>query len=292
MSRCDHCILLRVETHDLRFRGRAVGASTDSCSPTTAPAWRVTGPPARSAVRTSHRIRGLHGWERLWTPRRRRGRRPRKRVAHVATSVLASGVLLGVIFLVVYGVALRDSACGGAPLPVGKRAYTSARARVSRNPRPKRSFRGRFPTFPRNDRTLDRSDGAQSLIAGGGVAALEAAFALRSLAADRVSVATRSEPHFWYRPLAVAEPFQLERCSTSSCRRWQPRRARPSRQGSSSRSTGLATSRTRRRKAPFRTTCFYRLRRRTETRCRGCDHVPRACGCGGDRAATRRDRAR
>jgi sulfide:quinone oxidoreductase len=48
------------------------------------------------------------------------------------------------------------------------------------------------------------------LIAGGGVAALEAALALRDLAEDRVSVEILApEPHFWYRPLAVAAPFQL-----------------------------------------------------------------------------------
>jgi sulfide:quinone oxidoreductase len=48
------------------------------------------------------------------------------------------------------------------------------------------------------------------LIAGGGVAALEAALALRALAEDRVSVELFApEPHFWYRPLAVAEPFEL-----------------------------------------------------------------------------------
>jgi sulfide:quinone oxidoreductase len=48
------------------------------------------------------------------------------------------------------------------------------------------------------------------LIAGGGVAALEAALALRDLAEDRVSVELLApEPHFWYRPLAVAAPFQL-----------------------------------------------------------------------------------
>jgi len=48
------------------------------------------------------------------------------------------------------------------------------------------------------------------LIAGGGVAALEAALALRALAEDRVSVELLApEPHFWYRPLAVAEPFGL-----------------------------------------------------------------------------------
>jgi sulfide:quinone oxidoreductase len=48
------------------------------------------------------------------------------------------------------------------------------------------------------------------LIAGGGVAALEAALALRALAQDRVSVELLApEPQFWYRPLAVAEPFGL-----------------------------------------------------------------------------------
>src|SRR5215207_5615165 len=48
------------------------------------------------------------------------------------------------------------------------------------------------------------------LIAGGGVAALETALALRALAEERVSVELLgSEPHFWYRPLSVAEPFAL-----------------------------------------------------------------------------------
>jgi sulfide:quinone oxidoreductase len=46
------------------------------------------------------------------------------------------------------------------------------------------------------------------VIAGGGVAALEAALALRALAEERVRVElVAPEPHFWYRPLAVAEPF-------------------------------------------------------------------------------------
>jgi sulfide:quinone oxidoreductase len=48
------------------------------------------------------------------------------------------------------------------------------------------------------------------LIAGGGVAALEAALALRALAQHRVAVELLApEPAFWYRPLAVAEPFGL-----------------------------------------------------------------------------------
>lgn len=46
------------------------------------------------------------------------------------------------------------------------------------------------------------------VIAGGGVAALEALLALRRLAEGRVSIELLSaEPQFWYRPLAVAEPF-------------------------------------------------------------------------------------
>jgi sulfide:quinone oxidoreductase len=46
------------------------------------------------------------------------------------------------------------------------------------------------------------------LIAGGGVAALEAALALRALAEEQVELELLApEPHFWYRPLAVVEPF-------------------------------------------------------------------------------------
>jgi sulfide:quinone oxidoreductase len=46
------------------------------------------------------------------------------------------------------------------------------------------------------------------LVAGGGVAALEAALALRALAEDRVAVELLApESEFTYRPLAVAEPF-------------------------------------------------------------------------------------
>jgi sulfide:quinone oxidoreductase len=46
------------------------------------------------------------------------------------------------------------------------------------------------------------------LIAGGGVAALEAAFALRELAGDRVAVTLLSDSdEFVYRPLAIGEPF-------------------------------------------------------------------------------------
>ena len=54
------------------------------------------------------------------------------------------------------------------------------------------------------------SDERHVLIAGGGVAALEAALALRAIAEGRVDVELLApEPRFWYRPLAVAEPFAL-----------------------------------------------------------------------------------
>jgi sulfide:quinone oxidoreductase len=47
--------------------------------------------------------------------------------------------------------------------------------------------------------------GLRALIAGGGVAALEAMLALRALAEERVSIELLApEPHSWYRPLAVA----------------------------------------------------------------------------------------
>ena len=59
-------------------------------------------------------------------------------------------------------------------------------------------------------RAMGRSDKSRVLIAGGGVAALEAALALRELAEGLVDVEFLCpEPHFWYRPLAVAAPFRL-----------------------------------------------------------------------------------
>jgi sulfide:quinone oxidoreductase len=48
------------------------------------------------------------------------------------------------------------------------------------------------------------------LIAGGGVAALEAALAFQAHAKEHVDVEiVAPEPRFWYRPVAVAEPFGL-----------------------------------------------------------------------------------
>ena len=54
------------------------------------------------------------------------------------------------------------------------------------------------------------SDKLHVLVAGGGVAALEAMVALRKLAGDLVDVELVSpDPDFFYRPLSVAEPFGL-----------------------------------------------------------------------------------
>jgi sulfide:quinone oxidoreductase len=61
---------------------------------------------------------------------------------------------------------------------------------------------------------MERRSSLGVLIAGSGVAGLEAALALRALAEDLVGVALLApEPQFWYRPLAVAEPFGLGEAS-------------------------------------------------------------------------------
>jgi sulfide:quinone oxidoreductase len=54
--------------------------------------------------------------------------------------------------------------------------------------------------------------GLRVLVAGGGVAGLEVMLALRDLAGDLVDIELVSpEPHFWYRPISVAEPFDPAR---------------------------------------------------------------------------------
>jgi sulfide:quinone oxidoreductase len=56
---------------------------------------------------------------------------------------------------------------------------------------------------------MDARDPFRVVIAGGGVAAVEGLLALRRLAEERVSIELlAAEPQFWYRPLAVAEPFE------------------------------------------------------------------------------------
>ncbi len=54
--------------------------------------------------------------------------------------------------------------------------------------------------------------GLRVLVAGGGVAGLETLLALRALAGDLVDLELlAADPAFWYRPLAVAEPFDAAR---------------------------------------------------------------------------------
>jgi len=58
----------------------------------------------------------------------------------------------------------------------------------------------------------DRSEPFEVVIAGGGVAALEAALALRDLAGERMSITMLvSAPEFVYRPMTVREPFAYGR---------------------------------------------------------------------------------
>jgi sulfide:quinone oxidoreductase len=58
--------------------------------------------------------------------------------------------------------------------------------------------------------TGPKTSALRVLIAGGGVAGLEALLALRQLAEERVEIELlAAEPQFWYRPLAVGEPFDL-----------------------------------------------------------------------------------
>jgi sulfide:quinone oxidoreductase len=54
--------------------------------------------------------------------------------------------------------------------------------------------------------------GLRVVVLGGGVAGVELMLALRALAEERVSLElVAPEPHLWYRPLAVSEPFGLGR---------------------------------------------------------------------------------
>jgi sulfide:quinone oxidoreductase len=63
----------------------------------------------------------------------------------------------------------------------------------------------RLPSLPHHSPTAEPF---QVVIAGGGVAALEASLALHELAGDRVEVTLLSASHeFVYRPMAVLEPF-------------------------------------------------------------------------------------
>src|SRR5262249_10143413 len=63
-------------------------------------------------------------------------------------------------------------------------------------------------SHPRHDRVMAEGGRTRVVIAGGGVAALEATLALRALAPKLVDIElVAPEEDFTYRPLAVAEPF-------------------------------------------------------------------------------------
>jgi heterodisulfide reductase subunit A-like polyferredoxin len=54
------------------------------------------------------------------------------------------------------------------------------------------------------------SDQLQVIVAGGGIAGLEAVMALRDLAGERVAVTlVAPDPEFTYKPLTVEEPFSF-----------------------------------------------------------------------------------
>ncbi len=62
--------------------------------------------------------------------------------------------------------------------------------------------------LPNSDATTADNGRFEVLIAGGGVAGLEAAFALRELAGDRVDLSILAPTdEFVYRPMSIAEPF-------------------------------------------------------------------------------------
>lgn len=65
--------------------------------------------------------------------------------------------------------------------------------------------------MPRTEPLPERLRGRKNVVVvGGGVAALEAMLALRALAGERLAIQlVAPERHFFYRPLAVAEPFGL-----------------------------------------------------------------------------------
>jgi sulfide:quinone oxidoreductase len=57
-------------------------------------------------------------------------------------------------------------------------------------------------------KTAPERRGMRVVVLGGGVAGVELVLALRALAEERVTLDLLApEPHFWYRPLAVSEPF-------------------------------------------------------------------------------------
>src|SRR5215212_7580496 len=88
--------------------------------------------------------------------------------------------------------------------------------RAARNPRPlgpeaRRHDRGRArPTREAGLVNLADDSGLRVLIAGGGIAGLEALLALADMAEGSVNVTlVAPEPEFTYKPMIVDEPFSL-----------------------------------------------------------------------------------
>jgi len=108
---------------------------------------------------------------------------------------------------------------GPDPEPLGTERFERLmeRVRVSSSPQPKPRFEPMANGTPA--RTVNRMNGFNPterqnemhvVIAGGGVAGLEAVIALRDLAADRVKMTlVAPEEDFVYRPMSVGEPFAL-----------------------------------------------------------------------------------
>ena len=109
---------------------------------------------------------------------------------------------------------------------------------------------------------------------GRGVAALEAALALRALTEGTSHRAAHPEPQFWYRPLAVADHVELGdvRASTSEISRWRCRRSTRSELVSVDAGRHLAYTR---RWASVRTRRSSSPSARADARRAGRAHVPR-----------------
>jgi sulfide:quinone oxidoreductase len=108
---------------------------------------------------------------------------------------------------------------GPDPEPLGKGRFERLikREQVRSYPQPKPRFdlmangaRARNVEPMNRERPAERKTEMRVVIAGGGVAALEALMALRDLAADRVRITlVAPEDDFLYRPMSVGEPFAL-----------------------------------------------------------------------------------
>lgn len=97
-------------------------------------------------------------------------------------------------------------------MPAGPRRLRLSAGGIGTVPDVRRGAAGEAPAMPIEDMpapTVGRQGRFRVVIAGGGVAALGAALALRALAEEQVAIQLGApEPQFWYRPLSVLEPFR------------------------------------------------------------------------------------